>query len=178
MAKKTIGKGKEEVEQITARPLKKTVEKLTEGARKRNLQPSTWYAKILDKSAKFETKEGILIIDKQILKFTYGDPKKVEEIAKEIAEAKFEEWKISEEEISRENFERRLREWCALSAFHIKVTKNNESIIYEVNHGIDKNWSKGQCLLNVGVLNQMGETVKNHEIRKLSWSITIALPAI
>ena len=42
------------IEQITARPLKETVRKLAEGAKKRNLHPSTWYAKILDKAAKFE----------------------------------------------------------------------------------------------------------------------------
>ncbi len=178
MAKKSKDEDKEEVEQITARPLKKTVEKLTEGAKKRNLQPSTWYAKILDKSAKFETKDGVLIIDKVILKSTYGDPKKVEESAKEIAETKFEEWDISEEGINRENFERRLREWCALSAFHIKVTTNNESVTYGVNHGIDKQWSRFQCLLNIGILKLMDETVKDHEIRKLSFSITVSLPPV
>ena len=168
----------EEREQITARILKETTEKLTEGAEKRNLRPATYYALILDKAAKLQTKEGMLIISKQILKDIYGDPQKVEEKAKEHAEMKYEEWKILEGDISLGNFDRRLREWNSISNTHVRVSKNSESITYEVNHGIDKQWSKYQCLLNIGILELMGETVKSHDIRKLSWSIIITVTPI
>ena len=66
----------EQREQITARPLKETIQKLSEGAKKRNLHPATYYAMILDKAAKMETKDGAIIVDKSLLKDTYCDSKK------------------------------------------------------------------------------------------------------
>ena len=165
-------------EQITARPLKETIQKLSDGAKKRNLHPATYYAMILDKAAKLETKDGAIIVDKSILRDTYCDSKKIEESAKEQAEKKFEEWNISDEEISLENYERRLREWCALNSMNVKITNDTESITYEVNHGIDKLWSKFQCMINMGVFELMKQTIKNHEVRKLSWSITISKPPV
>ena len=164
----------EQRDQITARPLKETIQKLSEGAKKRNLHPATYYAMILDKAAKLETKDSAIIVDKSILKDTYCDSKKTEDTAKEQAEKKFEEWSISDEEISLENYEKRLREWCALNSMNVKVTNDTESITYEVNHGIDKIWSRFQCLMNIGIFEMMKQTIKNHEIRKLSWSITIS----
>ena len=168
----------EQREQITARPLKETIQKLSEGAKKRNLHPATYYAMILDKAAKLETKDGAIIVDKSILKDTYCDSRKAEETAKEQAEKKFEEWRISDEEISLENYERRLREWCALNSMNVKVTNDTESVTYEVNHGIDKIWSRFQCLMNMEIFELMKQTVKNHEIRKLSWSIAISKPPV
>ena len=168
----------EQREQITARPLKETIQKLSEGAKKRNLHPATYYAMILDKAAKLETKDGAIIVDKSILKDTYSDSGKVKELVKEQAEKKFEEWRISDEEISLENYERRLREWCALNSMNVKVTNDTESITYEVNHGIDKIWSRFQCVMNMEIFEMMNQTVKNHEIRKLSWSITISKPPV
>ena len=167
----------EQREQITARPLKET-EKLSEGAKKRNLHPATYYAMILDKAAKLETKDGSIIVDKSILKDTYSDSRKIEETAKEHAEQKFEEWKISNEPVTLENYEKRLREWCALNSMNVKVTNDIESISYEINHGIDKIWSRFQCMMNMGILELMNHTTKNHEIRKLSWSITISKPPV
>ena len=61
---------------------------------------------------------------------------------------------------------------------NIKVTNNTGSTTYEVNHGIDKLWSKFQCMMNIGILEMMNQTVMNHEIRKLSWSITISKPPV
>ena len=143
-----------------------------------NGDTATYYAMILNKAAKLETKDGAIIVDKSILKDTYFDSRKVEELAKEQAEKKFEEWSISNEEISIENYERRLREWYALNSMNVKVTNDTESITYEVNHGIDKIWSRFQCLMNIGIFELMNKTVKNHEIRKLSWSITISKPPV
>ena len=168
----------EQREQITARPLKETIQKLSEGAKKRNLHPATYYAMILDKAAKLETKEGAVIVDKSILKDTYSDSKNVEDTAKEHAEQKFEEWKISDEPISLENYEKRLREWSALNSMNVKVTADTESITYEVNHGIDKMWSRFQCMMNIGILEMMNQTIRNHEIRKLSWSLAISKPPV
>ncbi len=165
-------------EQVTARPLKETIRKLSEGAKKRNLHTTTYYAMILDKAAKFETKDGVIIIDKIILKDTYCDPKKVNELAKEHAEKKFEEWRISEEEISIENYGRRLQEWSVLNSMRVKITVNNESILYDVNHGMDEQWSKFQCMMNIGILELMDKTIKDYKVRKLSWSITVSHPPI
>ncbi len=61
---------------------------------------------------------------------------------------------------------------------NVKVTNNTESITYEVNHRIDKLWSKFPCIMNIGIFELMNQTVKNHEIRKLSWSITISKPPV
>jgi len=167
----------EEREQVSVRVLKSSIKKLAKGAEKRNIpHVATYYARILDKYAKyFEAKEDSLIVEIELLRDMFGDPKRVEENAKKHAERKFSVWEISDEVVSLKNFERRLQEWCMIADMKMKKITDNKSITFTLLHGVNKQWSKFQCLMNIFILEEMGENVKDHTIKNLSWSITVTI---
>ena len=95
--------------QVSPRILKQSATKLTQEAKRRNFHPNTYFALVLDKHAQYlVSKTDLIIADKNIIKATYCDPEKVEEQVEEQVERKFAEWLVSEEEISLDNFIRRL----------------------------------------------------------------------
>ena len=54
-----------------------------------------------------------------------------------------------------ENYKRRLREWNAISNSNVKITENHETITFEINHDVNMQWSKYQCLFNIGILEHL-----------------------
>lgn len=93
--------------QITARISKESLKKLTVEASKRNVPPSSYFSRVLDKHAKYlVTKNDLVIVDRDILKSTYCNESKLKEQIEEQIERKLSEWEVSEEEVTFENFKK------------------------------------------------------------------------